>query len=126
MDARSAAYKGKEASESHGPTHKALVEARLKNVSGLEHVLKYLLTNNYQYRSMMTSHNRNHESAYCTDSAFGIMGAVNESLLYSNTGVVEILRLCYQACKTEVLQDFGQDVIHSVILVGMKMLRKQA
>ncbi len=91
MDARSAAYKGKEASESHGPTHKALVEARLKNVSGLENVLKYLLTNNYQYRSMMTSHNRNHESAYCTDSAFGIMGAVNESLLYSNTGVVEIL-----------------------------------
>lgn len=91
MDARSAAYNGQEASESHGPTHKALVEARLKNVEGLEHVLKYLLTNDYQYSSMMTSHNANHSSTYCTDSAFGIMGAVNESLLYSNTGVVEIL-----------------------------------
>jgi hypothetical protein len=91
MDARSAAFNGQEASESHGPTHKALVEARLKNVSGLENVLLYLLTSNYQYSSMMTSHNTNHSSTYCTDSAFGIMGAVNESLLYSNTGVVEIL-----------------------------------
>ena len=91
MDCRSAAYGGKEASESHGPTHKALVEARLKNVEGLENVLIYLLTSNYQYSSMMTSHNDNHNSTYCTDSAFGIMGAVNESLLYSNTGIIEIL-----------------------------------
>ena len=91
MDARSAAYGGQEASESHGPTHKALVEARLKNVTGLENVLKYLLTNNYQYSTMMTSHNANHSSTYCTDSAFGIMGAVNEMLLYSNTGVIEIV-----------------------------------
>lgn len=91
MDCRSKAYNGKEASESHGPTHKALVEARLKNVDGFQNVLKYLLTNNYQYSSMMTSHNNNHQSTYCTDSAFGIMGAVNESLLYSNTGVIEIL-----------------------------------
>ncbi len=91
MDCRSAAYGGKEASESHGPTHKSLVEARLKNVEGLENVLLYLLTNNYQYSSMMTSHNDNHNSTYCTDSAFGIMGAVNESLLYSNTGIIEIL-----------------------------------
>ena len=91
MDARSAAYGGQEASESHGPTHKALVEARLKNVEGLEGVLKYLLTNNYQYSTMMTSHNANLSSTYCTDSAFGIMGAINESLLYSNTGIVEIL-----------------------------------
>lgn len=91
MDARSEAFGGQEASESHGPTHKALVEARLKNVEGFENVLLYLLTNNYQYTSMMTSHNNNHSSTYCTDSAFGIMGAVNESLLYSNTGVIEIL-----------------------------------
>lgn len=91
MDCRSAAYGGKEASESHGPTHKALVEARLKNVEGLENVLIYLLTSNYQYSSMMTSHNDNHSSTYCTDSALGIMGAVNESLLYFNTGIVEIL-----------------------------------
>lgn len=91
MDARSAAFGGQEASESHGPTHKALVEARLKNVQGFEDVLLYLLTNNYQYTSMMTSHNADHGIILCTDSAFGIMGAVNESLLYSNTGVVEIL-----------------------------------
>ena len=56
MDARSAAYGGQEASESHGPTHKALVEARLKNVTGFENVLKYLLTNNYQYSTMTVSY----------------------------------------------------------------------
>ena len=91
MDERSKAYGGKEAGESHGPTHKALVEARIKNAEGFEKVLNYLLTSNYQYSSMMTSHNDNHNSTYCTDSAFGIMGAMNEALLYSNTGVVEIL-----------------------------------
>ena len=91
MALRSAAYGGKEASESHGPTHKALVAARLKDSESLDAVLRYLMTNNYQYSSMMTSHNNNHSSTYCTDSAFGIMGAVNESLLYSNTGEIEIL-----------------------------------
>lgn len=91
MACRSAAYGGKEASESHGPTHKALVAARLKDPESLDAVLRYLMTNNYQYSSMMTSHNDNHNSTYCTDSAFGIMGAVNESLLYSNTGEIEIL-----------------------------------
>lgn len=91
MQERSKAFGGDEASESHGPTHKALVEARIKNAEGLEKVLLYLMTSGYQYSSMMTSHNSGHGSTYCTDSAFGIMGAINESLLYSNTGVVEIL-----------------------------------
>lgn len=91
MKYRSDAYGGREASESHGPTHKALVSARLKDSESLDSVLRYLLTNNYQYSSMMTSHNDNHHSTYCTDSAFGIMGAVNESLVYSNTGEIEIL-----------------------------------
>lgn len=91
MAYRSAAYGGQEASESHGPTHKALVAARLKDTKSLDSVLRFLLTSNYQYSSMMTSHNDNHNSTYCTDSAFGIMGAINESLLYSNTGVIEVL-----------------------------------
>lgn len=91
MAYRSAAYGGQEASESHGPTHKALVAARLKDSESLDSVLRFLLTSNYQYSSMMTSHNDNHNSTYCTDSAFGIMGAINESLLYSNTGEIEVL-----------------------------------
>ncbi len=91
MDMRSAAYSGQEATESHGATHKALVEARLKRPVALERVMLYLLTNGYQYSNMLTSHNRSGGSCLCTDSAFGLMGAVNESLLYSNTGVVEIL-----------------------------------
>ena len=91
MDRRSAAYNGQEATESHGATHKALVEARLKRPVALERVMLYLLTNGYQYSNMLTSHNRSNGSCLCTDSAFGLMGAVNESLLYSNTGIVEIL-----------------------------------
>ena len=91
MDMRSAAYNGQEATESHGATHKALVEARLKRPVALERVMLYLLTNGYQYSNMLTSHNRSGSSCLCTDSAFGLMGAVNESLLYSNTDVVEIL-----------------------------------
>ena len=91
MDLRSAAYNGQEATEPHGATHKALVEARLKRPLALERVMLYLLTNGYQYSNMLTSHNRDGSSCLCTDSAFGLMGAVNESLLYSNTGVIEIL-----------------------------------
>ncbi len=91
MAYRSAAYGGQEASESHGPTHKALVAARLKDPDSLDSVLRFLMTSNYQYSSMMTSHNDNHNSTYCTDSAFGIMGAVNEALMYSNTGEIEVL-----------------------------------
>ncbi len=91
MDLRSAAYNGQEATESHGATHKALVEARLKRPVALERVMLYLLTNGYQYSNMLTSHNRNNSSCLCTDSAFGLVGAVNESLLYSNTGIIEIL-----------------------------------
>ncbi|MBE6932449.1 MAG: hypothetical protein E7464_03580, partial [Ruminococcaceae bacterium] len=91
MDMRSAAYNGQEATESHGATHKALVEARLKRPVALERVMLYLLTNGYQYSNMLTSHNRNNSSCLCTDSAFGLMGAVNESMMYSNTGIIEIL-----------------------------------
>lgn len=91
MDYRSAAYNGSEAAESHGAIHKALVEARLKRPAGFEHAVKYLMTSSYQYSSMMTSHNSNLTSSYVTDLAFGLMGAVNESLLYSNFGEIEIV-----------------------------------
>ena len=39
----------------------------------------------------MTNHHYNRSSAYCTDFAIGYLGVVNESLLYSNTGVIELL-----------------------------------
>ncbi|WP_228551401.1 glycosyl hydrolase family 95 catalytic domain-containing protein [Paenibacillus sp. B01] len=91
MDYRSAAYNGSEATQSHGATHKALVEARLKRPAGFEHAVKYLLTARYHYASLMTSHNSGLSSTYATDAAFGLMGAVNESLLYSNMGEIEIL-----------------------------------
>ena|GEM_PF-5501150 len=91
MNYRSAAYNGSEAAESHGAMHKALVEARLKRPAGFEHAVKYLMTSRYHYSSLMTSHNSNLTSSYVTDMAFGMMGAVNESLLYSNFGEIEIV-----------------------------------
>ena len=91
LDYRSAAYNGSEAAESHGAMHKALVEARMKRPSGFEHAVKYLMTSRYHYSSLMTSHNSNLTSSYVTDMAFGMMGAMNESLLYSNFGEIEIV-----------------------------------
>jgi hypothetical protein len=39
----------------------------------------------------MTNHHYNRSSAYCTDFAIGYLGVVHESLLYSNTGRIELL-----------------------------------
>ncbi|WRS28641.1 LamG-like jellyroll fold domain-containing protein [Oscillospiraceae bacterium MB08-C2-2] len=91
MDKRSEAYNNSEAAESHGPVHKLLIEARLKRASEVDRILKYLLTSNYQNASMTTNHNANKTSSFCTDSAHGIFGGVNESLLYSDMNVIEIL-----------------------------------
>jgi len=91
MDSRSAAYGGTEAPESHGPVHKLLIESRLKRGSEVERIAKYLMTSNYQNASMTSNHNSGKGSSFCTDSANGIFGGINESLVYSNFGVVEIL-----------------------------------
>ena len=39
----------------------------------------------------MTNHHYNRSSAYCTDFAIGYLGVVHESLVYSNTGKIELL-----------------------------------
>lgn len=39
------------------------------------------------YTSLMTDHDTNRRNGcYCTDTLFGTVGAVNEALLFSNTG----------------------------------------
>ena len=50
-----------------------------------------LIASNYEYAALMTSHNRGHGSAFCTDNAFGLLGVVTEGLIYSDTGVIELL-----------------------------------
>lgn len=76
----------------HGWIHKALVDARLKR--GSEALLDLLpMTNNDAfYPSLMTDHDSNRRmNAYCTDTLFGIVGVVNEMLLFSGTGEIELL-----------------------------------
>lgn len=77
--------------QAHGHMHNALAEARLKRVTGYEKSLYTLVNSGYQYTNLLTSHNKNRSSAFCTDNAIGLPGAVIEGLIYSNTGEVEVL-----------------------------------
>ena len=90
MDMRKT-YNTNDNAQAHGHLHNALVEARIKRTAGYETSLYTLVASNYEYRGLMTSHNKNHASAFCTDNAFGLDGVILESLLYSNTGEIEIL-----------------------------------
>lgn len=77
---------------SHGWLHQGLTEARLKNGEGVEVCLNKLLTGSHlYYSSMMTNHDRNRDSAYCTDALITIPAMILESLAYSDTGEIELL-----------------------------------
>ena len=43
------------------------------------------------YNSLMTTHDFDRGSCYCTDYAIGYLGIISERLVYSNTGKIEIL-----------------------------------
>ncbi|HBE76984.1 MAG TPA: hypothetical protein DDW65_04270, partial [Firmicutes bacterium] len=79
------------AAESHAHDHRALVEARLGNASGLATPLMWLTKNNYRFNSFMTSHNNSLGSAYCTDLNDSYPGIINESLVYSYDNRIKIL-----------------------------------
>lgn len=82
----------KENSASHGFVHQALVFARLKQSENVYKLVHSLLKSSICYTSLMTDHNTNRGSdTYCTDTELGLIGIVNESLLYSDTGEIEIL-----------------------------------
>lgn len=76
---------------SHAFVHRALIAARLKDSDNVTGALVDLVNRGIFYDSLMTNHHYNRSSAYCTDFAIGYLGVVNESLLYSNTGVIELL-----------------------------------
>ena len=77
---------------SHGWLHQGLTEARLKNGEGVEVCLNKLLTGSKMYySSMMTNHDRNRDSAYCTDALITIPAMMMEALAYSDTGEIELL-----------------------------------
>ncbi|KRF10280.1 hypothetical protein ASG89_01745 [Paenibacillus sp. Soil766] len=85
-------YNTGDATAGHGWMHKALVYARLKNGDGVISSLLPMMTDSGYYTSLMTDHDTNRRNdCYCTDTLFGTVGAVNEALLFSNTGEIEIL-----------------------------------
>lgn len=76
---------------SHALIHRALISARLKDSESVTDALAKLMNNGIYYDSLMTNHDYDRSSCYCTDFALGYLGIVNESLLYSNDGKIEIL-----------------------------------
>ncbi|WP_199619318.1 glycosyl hydrolase family 95 catalytic domain-containing protein [Paenibacillus alkalitolerans] len=85
-------YNTGDSTAGHGWMHKALVCARLKDGDGVVSSLLPMMTEEGYYASLMTDHDTNRRcDCYCTDTLFGTVGAVNEALLFSNTGEIEIL-----------------------------------
>jgi len=85
-------YNTGDATAGHGWMHKALVEARLKRGDGMMKSLLKMMNGTAYYSSLMTDHDTNRRNdTYCTDTAFGTLGAVNEALVFSNTGQIEII-----------------------------------
>lgn len=76
---------------SHALVHRSLIAARLKDRYSLTDALTKLMNHKIRYDSLMTNHDYDRGSCYCTDFAIGYLGIVNESLVYSNTGEIELL-----------------------------------
>ncbi len=83
---------GEDDTASHGWVHKALVGARLKNADSAYHSLQMLMSDHLYYSSLMTDH-YTHDGwgVFCTDTAIGTVGVIDEMLLYSNPGKIEAL-----------------------------------
>ena len=85
-------YNTGDATAGHGWIHKALVDARLKRGDGVSFALLKMMSSNGYYSSLLTDHNTDRGSdSFCTDTAFGSLGAINEAMVFSNTGEIEIL-----------------------------------
>ncbi len=76
---------------SHALVHRALIGARLKDSVAVEESLLKLMNHGIYYDSMMTNHDYDRNSCYCTDFAIGYLGIVNESLVYSYNNEIELL-----------------------------------
>ena len=84
--------KGKDDTASHGWIHKALVEARLKNADAVYDTLNLLVHSDIFYTTLFTDHNTDRsKGVYCTDTAFGLVGIINEMLIYSDEHTIELL-----------------------------------
>lgn len=76
---------------SHALVHRSLIAARLKDSASLTDALLNLMNHKIRYDSLMTNHDYDQGSCYCTDFCIGYLGIINESLIYSNSGEIELL-----------------------------------
>ena len=76
---------------SHALVHRALIAARLKDSAAVTDSLVNLMNHWIHYDSLMTNHDYDRNSCYCTDFAIGYLGIINESLVYSFSGEIEVL-----------------------------------
>lgn len=82
---------GKDDTASHGWVHKALVAARLRNGVAAYDLLNTIMSSDIYFTSLMTDHNTDRNTGvFCTDTSIGTIGIINEMLLYSNTGEIEL------------------------------------
>ncbi|MBO5856861.1 MAG: glycoside hydrolase N-terminal domain-containing protein, partial [Clostridia bacterium] len=68
---------------SHALVHRALIGSRLKDSIAVEESLVNLMNHGIYYDSLLTNHDYDRNSCYCTDFAIGYLGIINESLVYS-------------------------------------------
>lgn len=76
---------------SHALVHRSLIAARLKDNESLTAALVKLMNHRIRYDSLMTNHDYDQGSCYCTDFCIGYLGIINESLIYSYPGEIELL-----------------------------------
>ena len=76
---------------SHALVHRSLIAARLKDSESLSDALVKLMNHKIRYDSLMTNHDYDRGSCYCTDFAIGYLGIINEALVYSHDDDIELL-----------------------------------
>lgn len=76
---------------SHALVHRALIGAKLESTEIVTEALEGLMHSSIYYDSLMTNHHTDASSGYCTDFAIGYVGIVNESLVFSEPGAVQLL-----------------------------------
>ena len=74
----------------HGVMHSALIRARLKMPEEVYKNTLFLLTNNFIYNGMFTSHNPDLH-IFNSDALCSLPAVILESLIYSKPGLIEIL-----------------------------------
>ncbi len=84
------AKKGRGNNSAHGLMHGALIAARLKEADKVYNNLLFMLTNNYLFSSLFTSHNPNLH-IYNADALNSLPAVILEMLVYSRPGVIELL-----------------------------------